>query len=121
MIIPQSALPCGEEDRLHFRADRCSTSRPLIWLAVPAVKAREPAVPTVKCTPGWAHKQGDRIVGRPRRPDREPRGEVPTGHAAQASDLDNGILAQGENGNVVFCQLAPWQFEAKQPMNVKHT
>jgi hypothetical protein len=38
-----------------------------------------------------------------------------------AAALGNGILAQAEHGRVVFCQLAPWQFDAKQPMNVKRT
>ena len=30
-------------------------------------------------------------------------------------------MAQAENGRIVFDQLAPWQFDAKQPMNVKRT
>jgi hypothetical protein len=38
-----------------------------------------------------------------------------------ASALGDGILADAENGHVVFCQLAPWQFDAQQPMNVKRT
>jgi hypothetical protein len=50
--------------------------------------------------------------------NRDPR-ELPlvTGEGA----LGDGVLAQAENGQVVFCQLAPWQFDAKQPMNVKRT
>jgi hypothetical protein len=51
--------------------------------------------------------------------NRDPR-EFPliTGGAAPVGD---GILAQSVDGHVVFCQLAPWQFEAKRPMNVKRT
>jgi hypothetical protein len=51
--------------------------------------------------------------------NRDPR-ELPL-VAGGASVLGDGILAQAENGHVVFCQLAPWQFDAKQPMNVKRT
>jgi hypothetical protein len=51
--------------------------------------------------------------------NRDPR-ELPL-VAAGASALGNGILAQSENGQFVFCQLAPWEFEAKRPMNVKRT
>jgi beta-galactosidase/beta-glucuronidase len=38
-----------------------------------------------------------------------------------AAILGDGILAKAETANVVFCQLAPWQFDAKQPMNQKRT
>lgn len=38
-----------------------------------------------------------------------------------AEALGDGVLAQAAGGRVVFDQLAPWQFEAKQPMNVKRT
>lgn len=38
-----------------------------------------------------------------------------------ASLLGDGVLAKGENNNVVFCQLVPWQFNADQPMNQKRT
>jgi hypothetical protein len=51
--------------------------------------------------------------------NRDPR-ELPL-VAGGASAVGDGILAQGENGRVVFCQFAPWQFDAKQPMNVKRT
>jgi hypothetical protein len=33
----------------------------------------------------------------------------------------DGILARSENANVVFCQLAPWQFEATKQPNLKRT
>jgi beta-galactosidase len=51
--------------------------------------------------------------------NRDPR-ELPlvTGGASAAG---NGVLAQAENGRAVFCQLVPWQFGAKRPMNVKRT
>src|SRR5262249_19572356 len=35
--------------------------------------------------------------------------------------IGNGILARSDKGNVVFCQLVPWQFELKGPMNCKRT
>jgi hypothetical protein len=38
-----------------------------------------------------------------------------------ATTLGNGILAQAVDGRVVFCQLAPWQFDPKGPMNGKRT
>jgi len=37
-----------------------------------------------------------------------------------AAIVGDGILAQAEEPNVVFCQLAPWQFSDKQP-NLKRT
>jgi hypothetical protein len=51
--------------------------------------------------------------------NRDPR-ELPL-VASGASVLGDGVLAQAEDGRVVFCQLAPWQFDAQQPMNVKRT
>jgi hypothetical protein len=33
----------------------------------------------------------------------------------------DGVLAQAENMNVVFCQLAPWQFDNPKQMNLKRT
>jgi hypothetical protein len=38
-----------------------------------------------------------------------------------ASVTGNGVLAQAGKANVVFCQLVPWQFEPKKPMNRKRT
>jgi hypothetical protein len=35
--------------------------------------------------------------------------------------IGNGILARSDKGNVVFCQLVPWQFEPKGQMNRKRT
>ena len=51
--------------------------------------------------------------------DRDPQ-ELPlvSGGAAVIGD---GVLATGENGNVVLCQLVPWQFDSKKPMNQKRT
>jgi hypothetical protein len=40
---------------------------------------------------------------------------------AGATVLGNGILAKADNANVVFCQLVPWQFDPKKPMNLKRT
>ncbi len=37
-----------------------------------------------------------------------------------ASIIGDGVLAKAENSNVVFCQLAPWQFEGDQH-NLKQT
>src|SRR5439155_20525732 len=51
--------------------------------------------------------------------NRDPR-ELPL-VAGGASVLGDGVLAQAEDGRIVFDQLAPWQFDAKQPMNVKRT
>jgi hypothetical protein len=38
-----------------------------------------------------------------------------------ASVVGVGILASAENANVVFCQLAPWQFDQKKQLNLKRT
>jgi len=41
---------------------------------------------------------------------------------AGASVVGDGVLAQAEDGRVVFCQLAPWQFDySGGKMNVKRT
>jgi hypothetical protein len=41
--------------------------------------------------------------------------------SAGAAPLGNGVLAKANNANVVFCQLVPWQFDAKKSMNLKRT
>jgi len=41
-----------------------------------------------------------------------------------ATVLGDGVLAKAENANVVFCQLAPWQFDysgENEKMNIKRT
>ena len=50
---------------------------------------------------------------------REPR-KLPL-VSAGATTTGDGVLAQTENFNIVFCQLAPWQFDSKQPQNIKRT
>jgi beta-galactosidase/beta-glucuronidase len=51
--------------------------------------------------------------------NRDPR-ELPlvSGGAAAVGD---GVLANVENADVVFCQLVPWQFDPKKQMNLKRT
>jgi hypothetical protein len=51
--------------------------------------------------------------------NRDPR-ELPllTSGALISGD---GILARAANANIVFCQLAPWQFEATKQPNLKRT
>jgi hypothetical protein len=51
--------------------------------------------------------------------NRDPR-QLPlvAGHVAV---IGNGVLAQARRGNVVFCQLLPWQFEHTRQMNHKRT
>ncbi len=51
--------------------------------------------------------------------NRDPR-EIPL-VADGAAALGDGVLAQAGSGRVVFCQLAPWQFDPKGPKNVKRT
>jgi len=41
-----------------------------------------------------------------------------TGGVAVVGD---GVLAKAGNANVVFCQLAPWQFDYRKQYNVKRT
>jgi beta-galactosidase len=41
--------------------------------------------------------------------------------SAGATILGDGVLARAENLNVVFCQLAPWQFDQKNQSNLKRT
>ncbi len=50
---------------------------------------------------------------------REPR-KLPLVSAGVTS-IGDGVLARAENLNVVFCQLAPWQFDYKELRNIKRT
>jgi len=50
---------------------------------------------------------------------REPR-KLPL-VSAGAAVIGDGVLAKAENANVVFCQLAPWQFDYKKLYNLKRT
>jgi hypothetical protein len=50
---------------------------------------------------------------------REPR-KLPL-VSAGAAVIGDGVLAKAENANVVFCQLAPWQFDYKKLHNLKRT
>ncbi len=38
-----------------------------------------------------------------------------------ASPIGDGVLARSQRGNVVFCQLVPWQFQDTGKMNIKRT
>jgi hypothetical protein len=38
-----------------------------------------------------------------------------------ATPVGDGVLAKAEGANVVFCQLAPWQFDNVKQMNLKRT
>jgi hypothetical protein len=38
-----------------------------------------------------------------------------------AEVVGNGILAKAESANVLFCQLAPWQFDGSKQSNLKRT
>ena len=40
--------------------------------------------------------------------------------AAGATIIGDGVLAKADKANVIFCQLAPWQFEGDQ-LNLKQT
>jgi hypothetical protein len=51
--------------------------------------------------------------------NRDPR-QVPL-VVAGARILGNGVLANAESANVVFCQLTPWQFDPKKSSNLKRT
>jgi len=48
---------------------------------------------------------------------RDPR-EVPL-VTGGAEVMGNGVLAVSESGNVVLCQLAPWQFDYRELYNTK--
>ncbi len=50
---------------------------------------------------------------------REPR-KIPL-VLAGATIIGDGVLAKAKNLNVVFCQLAPWRFDRREPQNVKRT
>ena len=41
--------------------------------------------------------------------------------SAGATTFGDGVLARAENLNVVFCQLAPWEFDHKKQSNLKRT
>ncbi len=43
------------------------------------------------------------------------------GPSAGVTSIGDGVLARAESLNVVFCQLAPWQFDRKELPNVKRT
>ncbi len=51
--------------------------------------------------------------------NRDPR-ELPL-VSAGAQVIGNGVLARAEQANVVFCQLAPWQFDGAKQSNLKRT
>jgi hypothetical protein len=38
-----------------------------------------------------------------------------------ASVVGDGILAKADGANIVFCQMAPWQFDASKSSNLKRT
>ncbi len=38
-----------------------------------------------------------------------------------AKILGDGVLAQADGGDIVFCQMVPWQFDSAKPQNVKKT
>jgi hypothetical protein len=40
---------------------------------------------------------------------------------AGAAILGDGVLAKADRANVVFCQMAPWQFDANRSSNLKRT
>jgi hypothetical protein len=50
---------------------------------------------------------------------REPR-KIPL-VTAGATIIGDGVLAKAKNLNVIFCQLAPWQFDSEKPQNAKRT
>jgi beta-galactosidase/beta-glucuronidase len=51
--------------------------------------------------------------------NRDPR-ELPL-VTSGATILGDGILAQADGVNLVFCQLVPWQFDPRKQMNLKRT
>jgi hypothetical protein len=51
--------------------------------------------------------------------NRDPR-ELPLVESG-ATVLGDGVLATGENGSVVFCQMAPWQFGNSDQPNLRKT
>jgi hypothetical protein len=51
--------------------------------------------------------------------NRDPR-ELPL-VSGGAAVIGNGILARAASAKVIFCQLAPWQFEPTKQMNLKRT
>jgi len=51
--------------------------------------------------------------------NRDPR-ELPL-ITAGARSVGNGVLAAGSKGQVVFCQLVPWQFDDHSRLNIKRT
>jgi hypothetical protein len=51
--------------------------------------------------------------------NRDPR-ELPL-VSGGARVIGDGVLARSESGNVVFCQLAPWQFDGPKQANLKRT
>jgi hypothetical protein len=38
-----------------------------------------------------------------------------------AQTIGNGVLARAAGANVVFCQLAPWEFDYSKQFNLKRT
>jgi hypothetical protein len=51
--------------------------------------------------------------------NRDPR-EIPL-IADGAAVIGDGVLGRANDGNIVFCQLAPWQFDPQQQANLKRT
>ena len=51
--------------------------------------------------------------------NRDPR-EMPL-VSGGATVIGDGVLAEADGGKVVFCQLAPWQFDYAKQYNLKRT
>jgi hypothetical protein len=52
--------------------------------------------------------------------NRDPR-LIPLVTGGKAVPVGNGVLATVDEGEVVFCQIVPWQFEHKTQMNLRRT
>jgi hypothetical protein len=86
-------------------------------LPVPVVMRKAEHIATVFAPPGLNSLLAG--IGPAEVHSRDPR-ELPL-VTAGAQMLGNGVLAQAENVNVVFCQVVPWHFDASKPLNLKRT
>lgn len=87
------------------------------FLPAPVATRRQEHIATHFAAPGVASLLAG--IGPADVHNRDPR-ELPL-VTSGAAVLGNGVLARAEQGSVVLCQLVPWQFDARKPMNLKRT
>ena len=104
---------------------RCTSAQRLQYLRIAdvvEVDERPVAAPVSRTTihpPDQSGLRDGRAHGAPAQDQRDPR-TIPL-VSAGAKTVGDGVLAVATDLNVVFCQLAPWQFEYEKNFGLKRT